>query len=250
MVRRSIMIQTFARSAVLLPFLLLPAAVFAAAEEAKPDALAILRQARYTAALQEGEINGRLAAENSADIPFHLAMTEGRLTFTFRDPDETIALDLGDDAFRFSRATGGQLAPLPQARYADTVRGTDLTYEDLALRFLFWQSAEVLGVERVKDRQAWKIRINNPRRDGIYAVVYAWIDRQTAALMRVQGYNWEGRCVKQFEVTDVMKVGDNWMLKTMRVETIDGNNKVSGRTYLRLDKPVPARPPVRRPAWN
>jgi len=229
-------------------FLVFLAGIAVADPAPQPDAATILKAARLTAGLQQGDLDGNLEV-GGTKVPFHLSMAEGRLRFSFRDPEEHFALDLGDDAFRFSETLDGKTRAMPLAKYAQAVRGTDVTYEDIALRFLFWPKAEVLATDRFKDRPAWKLRINNPRNEGLYAVVYAWIDQETAALMKVQGYNWQGRCVKQFEVTDVMKVGDAWMLQAMRVETLDGNDKVASRTYLRLQKPD--RPPAgRRPGWE
>ncbi len=229
-------------------FLVFLAGLVAAEPVPQPDAATILKAARLTAGLQQGDLDGNLEV-GERKVPFHLSMAEGRLRFSFRDPEEHFSLDLGDDAFRFSETRDGKSGAMPLAKYAQAVRGTDVTYEDIALRFLFWPKAEVLATDRFKDRPAWKLRINNPRNEGLYAVVYAWVDQETAALVKVQGYNWQGRCVKQFEVTDVMKVGDAWMLQAMRVETLDGNDKVASRTYLRLQKPD--RPSAgRRPGWE
>lgn len=231
-----------------LVFLALCAAPLRAEEAPAPPAADILKEARLTASLQQGDLDGNLEC-NDTKIPFRLSMAEGKLSFAFKAPDEQFTLDLGDEAFRFSETRDGKSNPMALDKYARQIRNTDVTYEDIALRFLFWPSAQVLGTDRFKDRPAWKLRINNPRNEGLYAVVYAWIDKETSALMKVQGYNWKGRCVKQFEVTDVMKVGDNWMLKAMRVETLDGNDKVASRTYLRLDKPAD-KPTGRRPGWE
>lgn len=212
-----------------------------------PPAPEILRRARLTAALQNGEAVGSLE-KDGRKVPVRLTMADAKLIFTLADPTESLVLDLADDAFEFYRVRDGKTVPLPAADHRKPVRGTDVTYEDLALHFLFWPDASLLKEENLRQRRTWKVRINNPRNRGQYAVVYAWIDAETAALMKVQGYDWQGTCIKQFEVTDVMKVDDAWMLKTMRVESLDGN-KPTGRTYLRLEKPE-RRPQGRRPAWD
>lgn len=217
------------------------------AQQQKQDATDILRKARFTAALQEGDLEGELAGEKSK-IPFRMTMADQKIHFLFRDPEQRVTLHLGDDRFLFTEAlAGGAEKPLPATRHAENLRGTDITYEDLALRFLFWKDATILEEPVFKGRKAWKIRINNPGSPGPYAVVYAWIDQESAALLRVQGYNQLGHCVKQFEVVSGMKVGDGWMLKEMRVETLQGNpGRVASRTYLRLDKP---KNNGRRPDW-
>ncbi|MFM7182654.1 MAG: outer membrane lipoprotein-sorting protein [Verrucomicrobiales bacterium] len=218
-----------------------------AAQNAQPEASEILRQARFTAALQEGDLEGELAAEKTK-IPFRMTMADQKIHFSFTNPEQRITLHLGDDRFLFTETLAdGKEKPVPATRHAENLRGTDITYEDLALRFLFWKDATILEVVEFKGRKAWKIRINNPGAPGPYSVVYAWIDQESAALLRVQGYNQKGECVKQFEVLSGMKVENGWMLKEMRVETMVGNpGKVASRTYLRLDKPKKA---GRKPDW-
>jgi hypothetical protein len=65
-----------------------------AAQEAKPEAADILRQARFTAALQEGDLEGELAAEK-IKIPFRMTMADQKIHFTFTNPAQRITLHLG-----------------------------------------------------------------------------------------------------------------------------------------------------------
>ena len=237
-------------SRVLLALAAVPAFGFSQAQpQQRPEAVEILRAARFTAALQEGELDGEIS-NDKAKFPFRMSLAGGRIVFAFTAPDQQIALHLDDDTFRFTEKLEGKPeAALPANRHAESLRGTDITYEDLALRFLFWKRAEILEETEFKGRKAWKIRIDNPGTPGPYSVVYAWIDQESAALLRVQGYNQQGRCVKQFEILSGMKVKDGWMLKEMRVETLDGkSDKVLSRTYMRLNKPKD-KPAGARPDW-
>jgi len=206
------------------------------APSAEPPPVAqILERARVTAAVQQGALAGHLS-DGRRRVPLTLEMANKRMRFSFADPVQIISLDLGGNEFRFFEDLGQGERAVPGARYGERLRGTEITYEDLALRFLFW-NGELLGEEKIKSRPAWKVRMNNPRREGPYGVVLAWIDQQSSALMRVQGYDWEGRCIKQFEIVSVMSVGEAWMIKEMRVETLDGKGKVTGRTWLHFDEP-------------
>jgi hypothetical protein len=58
----------------------------------------------------------------------------------------------------------------------------------------------------------------------------------------VVGYNANGRPLKRFQVLDIMKVGNAYTLRRMRVDTVDPiANKVVGLTYLEFDKPKPVK---------
>lgn len=205
------------------------------ADLAHPPVEQILERARITAAVQQGALAGHMS-DGRRRVPLTLEMADKRMRFSFTEPHQVISLDLGGDGFKFFEDIGKGDQAVPPARYGNRVRDTEITYEDLALRFLFW-NGEMLGEEKLKGRPVWKVRLNNPRREGPYGVVLAWIEQQSSALMRVQGYDWEGRCIKQFEVVSVMSVGDAWMIKEMRVETLDGRGKVTGRTWLRFEEP-------------
>jgi negative regulator of sigma E activity len=65
--------------------------------------------------------------------------------------------------------------------------------------------------------------------------VRVWIDKASAALLRIEGYDHEGRLAKRFEVVSAQKIDGQWMLKQMRVERIDpATRKTNGITYLEV----------------
>ena len=57
------------------------------------------------------------------------------------------------------------------------------------------------------------------------------------ALMRMEGYDWNGQLAKRFEVVSAQKIEGRWFLKQMRIEEIQpGTGKVQARTYLEIKK--------------
>jgi negative regulator of sigma E activity len=110
-----------------------------------------------------------------------------------------------------------------------------ITYEDLALKFLYWKNPKLLGSETVRSRDAWKIEVLAPADGSQYGAVRVWIDKASAALLRIEGYDREGKLAKRFEVVSAQKIDGQWMLKQMRVERIDpATRKTSGITYLEV----------------
>jgi negative regulator of sigma E activity len=64
-----------------------------------------------------------------------------------------------------------------------------------------------------------------------------WVDKASGALMRMEGYDQEGKLAKRFEVVSAQKIDNRWFLKQMRVEELQpGTNKVRSRTYLEIKK--------------
>ena len=62
-----------------------------------------------------------------------------------------------------------------------------------------------------------------------------WIDQESGALLRIEGYNRDGKLLRRFEVISAQKIDGQWMLKQMRVETLDPETKkILNRTYLEI----------------
>ncbi|MBV9618425.1 MAG: outer membrane lipoprotein-sorting protein, partial [Verrucomicrobia bacterium] len=135
----------------------------------------------------------------------------------------------------------------PAEKLNDKIRGTGVTYEDLALKFLYWTGGRVLGDETVHARSCWKLQLAAPPAtpklresgpgDSQYANVFLWVDKKSGALMRMEGYDANGKLAKRFEVVSTQKIDNRWFLKQMRVEEMQpGTNKVESRTYLEIKK--------------
>lgn len=171
----------------------------------------------------------------SVKVPFVIEVGEGAVRYGFTSPQLDILLRLGENESTLEERRDGSKATVPISKFDDSVRGGLITYEDLALRFLYWKNPRLLESETVRSRDAWKIEIPAPRGASQYGVVRVWIDKQSAALLRIEGYDTNGRLVKRFEVVSAQKIDDQWMLKQMRVERIDPETrKTTGITYLEV----------------
>jgi len=105
---------------------------------------------------------------------------------------------------------------------------------------LFEILSSIVGEEKVGGQKCHVVRLENPGNEGAYSIVYVWIHQKYGALMRVVGYDAGGNPLKQFQVTDLMKVGrKEYTLERMRVDSMK-NNKVAGTTYLEFSKPKKA----------
>ena len=97
------------------------------------------------------------------------------------------------------------------------------------------QRPKVLGEDTIRSRKAWKIELQAWGTSSQYGVARLWIDQESGALLRIEGYNREGKLLRRFEVISAQKIDGQWMLKQMRVETLDPeSNKILNRTYLEV----------------
>ena len=187
---------------------------------------------------QQIDLDGQLR-ENEKIIPFHLTQTGPLIRYSFTDPDEVLQLRLGENGSRLELATDDKAEKISTEKLKEKVRGTGITYEDLTLEFLYWENARVLGDETVRTRSCWKLQVVAASKDSQYWNVVIWVDKASGALMRMDGYDWDGKIAKRFEVVSAQKIDNRWFLKQMRVEEMKpGTAKVESRTYLEIKKPA------------
>src|SRR5207249_52828 len=201
-----------------------------------PSAKEILDSVRMLEARQQIDLEGQLR-ENEKVIPFNLSQTGPLIRYSFADPEEVLQLRLGENGSRLDLVTATGSEKFPAEKLNEKIRGTGISYEELALKFLYWPNARVLGDETVRTRSCWKLQSVAPSRDSQYWNVIIWVDKASGALMRMEGYDWNGKLAKRFEVISAQKIDDRWFLKQMRVEELQpGTNKVRARTYLEIKR--------------
>ena len=201
-----------------------------------PSAQEILESVRMLETRQQLDLDGQLR-QNDTVVPFHISQNGPLIRYSFTDPDEVLQLRLEENGSRLDLVTEDGAEKFPPEKLDEKIRGTGVTYEDLALRFLYWPGGRVLGDETVHARSCWKLQLTAPTGDTRYANVFLWADKKSGALMRMEGYDADGKLLKRFEVVSTQKIDNRWFLKQMRVEEIQpGTNKVQSRTYLEIKK--------------
>lgn len=119
----------------------------------------------------------------------------------------------GEPVFAQWDAEGNPLpAPLP----SDEVSDTGLTWSDLALDFLWWPEAEVLGRDQVKGRAAVVLRLTAPPERKDVARVKLWVDERARFIVRAELLDAEGNLRRRIEVDSIKKVREDlWMVKDL-----------------------------------
>jgi hypothetical protein len=201
-----------------------------------PDSKAILKSVRIAQAAQNRTVTGRLRTGGTA-IPFTLQMEGNTIRWQFADPPQALILRLGENDSRLEEVGTGKISG---TRFDDKVRGSDVSYEDLSMRFLYWPTAEVEGEQTMVLTKCWIVRVEPPaKNDSQYGKVKLWISKADGALMQAEAYHGSGQLARRFKVLSGQKTEDGlWMLKQMRIETIGGPRRNDlTPTYLEIDAP-------------
>ena len=213
--------------------LLFPMSIFG---QRAPSAEDILASVRMIESQQQIDLQGQLR-ENDIVVPFRLTQNGPVIRYSFTNPDEVLQLRLGEKNSRLDLVTGDGMEKFPAAKLKQKIRGTSISYEDLAFKFLYWPAARVLGTENVRTRNCWKLQLSAPSRESEYSNILLWVDKTGGALMRMEGYDWNAQLAKRFEVVSAQKIDNRWFLKQMRIEEFQpGTNHVRSRTYLEIKR--------------
>ncbi len=209
------------------------AGVVSAAEP--PDAKELLRMARMTQGAQEWKLLGQLRL-GSAKQPFRLVLDKGAIRYEFLDNNDAIILRLGDKTSTLEERKGGKAGKVVPARFDDPVRGTDISYEDLAMRFLYWNDAKVIGDGTISAHSCWQVEVRPPSKgDSQYSRVVLWIGKEDGAMMKAESFDANNAWARRFVVRSVMKREGYWLLKQMRIESAAGRKSDPQPTYLEID---------------
>jgi predicted RecA/RadA family phage recombinase len=220
-----------------LAILVSPSAILAQA----PNADAILEGARMSVALtklDEG-LTGNLS-HNGKKIPITIFLKGKDIQFTFFENNQWrgFHLQLNDDKFDLFEIVNNKATKFPPGKITESIANTDLTYEDLALRFLYWPKPVYEGAENIGNEPTHKLRLNKPAgAAGNYFAVYVWVHTKFGAFMKISGHAKNGELLKEFQVEDVMKISEGvYTLRKMKVSTYK-NGRRSSFTDMILEKP-------------
>lgn len=194
-----------------------------------PDPQAILEGARLAATLvemKEGLQGNLVQGRKKVPITIHLKGKNIQFDYYENNAWRKFHMRLADDRYDLFEIIDGKTRDFPREKLVEPIAGTDLTYEDLALRFFYWPNPKFEGIDNVAGQSCYKLRLDKPKGTaGRYEAVYVWVHAKYGAFMRIKGHDKSGGLVKEFQVEDVMKVSEDvWVLKQMQVATHDPKN--------------------------
>ncbi len=136
----------------------------------------------------------------------------------------------------------GKAQVMAPSSYAQTIAGTDVCYEDLSLRFLYWKGGKLVNdssASRIKGRDCYIVEVKNPSPGtGQFAWVRMWVDKENGTTWQIDGYGADGKLRKRFSITSVQRLSDGtWFFKQMKLEVRNPQNpnRTMALDYLEMD---------------
>jgi len=197
-----------------------------------------MKSVRQVAALQDHQdLHGQLK-KGGTKIPFSILTRGKEIHFKIDKGKDAFALRLGEEKQDLFDTTGGKARKFPDQKIVREIGGTNVSYEDLALKFLYWPNPRIAGEAVVKTQSCWRIHVVNPDKTGRYREISVWVSKKQRALMRVIGYGAKPTraALKQFEVLDIMKKGKTWTAKRLQISEFNEKGRSKGVTYIDFGK--------------
>lgn len=194
----------------------------------------ILQAARLSPTSHPSTLSAQIRGDGQP-TPLRISLKGRVISYDFSNPSQTLLLKLDPKNTQLLERKGGEVKPITGTHLHDQVRDTGVTYQDLSLCFLYWPRPVLQGEETVKTRPAWKIDLQAPSDEPVYGVARIWIDKESGAILRIEGYDKKGLLLRRFEIISAQKIDGLWMLKQMRIESFEpGNQDPISRRYLEV----------------
>lgn len=183
--------------------------------------------------------------KNRTKVPFSLSARGETIVFQYKQDNTWKRFDVrigsrGADLLLVN--ANGQAQVMSPASYTTPIAATDVCYEDLSLRFLYWKGAKLIDDQansRIKGRDCYIVEVANPTPGtGQFAWVRMWIDKENGTAWQIDGYGKDGKLRKRFTITSVQRLSDGtWFFKQMKLEVRNPKNpeRTMALDYLEMD---------------
>ncbi len=200
-----------------------------AEEEVSPDdILYVMRQ--MTISQDKTDVSGHIR-KGVTKVPFALSSRGQTIVFQYKQNNEWNRFDvrINEKNVDILRVVKGKAYKITPKGYNTPIAGTDVCYEDLSLRFLYWTGAKLIddpANSRVKGRDCHIVEVANPNPAvGQFAWVRMWVDKENGTAWQIDGYGTDGKLKKRFTITSVQRLDDGrWFFKQMKLEVRDPKN--------------------------
>lgn len=148
------------------------------------------------------------------------------------EPVETIhAVRHTDGSLLLSRFVGADNTPAETPVLNSPVLGTDLSWLDVSMDYVWWKNPTIVGEEKIKGRTCDILEVEPPTPIPGCAKSRLWVDRKQRVVMQAAQVNEKGKETRKMWVRAVQKIDGRWVVRDLEVETIGSGH----RTRLHID---------------
>ena len=207
------------------------------------DAETIMQSVRQVAVLQDDQDLHGAIRKGRTKTALSMFLRKKNIQFALDGGKEYFQLTLNQGSQQLKQIIGGKTTSFPSTKIGAPIANSDVSYEDLALSFLYWPNPVIAGEEKLNGQDCWRLHVANPGKSGNYREISVWVTKKQRALMKVIGYGPKParRALKQFEITDLMNIKGKYTVKTMKVRSFDAKGNTKGISYIDFKAPLEAK---------
>ena len=183
---------------------------------------------------------GVVVKELKFDMQARWGRTPAEVVYTVRDAFggelERLQVTRRDRAAQYRYTKGAPPVATPLPDLFAPIQGSDISWADLSLSFLWWDGAIRVGMDEVKGRPCYVVEVPAPAVESgaetgrSYGKVRVWVDKELESLLQAEGYDSRGERIRRLWVKSFKKIDDRWMIKDMEVQEYPSAH----RTKLRI----------------
>jgi len=149
---------------------------------------------------------------------------------------ETVRAQRRGRVFTLTRTVGKEKKEAEPPNLNDSIQGTDVTWLDAMMDFVWWVNPILDGTDRIKGRDATIIKVHPPEPVPGCAYVKVWIDTEQHAVLQAMQVNDKLQITRNMWVRSIQKIDNQWIVKDIEVETPGSGNrtKITVDTYKKL----------------
>lgn len=181
-----------------------------------------------------GARRGKLDRAFYLDAKLQLGQAPAMACYTLRDAFGAVTEQLTivrqpNGMWRRDYAKGRPLQSAAAPAGDSLIGGSDVTWNDLSLAFLWWTDGVITGRERLLERECIVLEFMPPQAPRLTRV---WIDEALLVLIKVEEYDAQQVLQRRIAVRTFKKIDNNWMIKDLDIRRWPGEH----RTLIRLNE--------------
>ena len=162
--------------------------------------------------------------KNPKRYPIVLRTRGHELVYEFQDQPLQIRVQLDPGIFTVQKRSSSSAPWVTVTGDAlkKSILDTNITFEDLGIDFINWDTIEPLGTDSIKTLDSYVFEAKPGADDhSRFAAVRFWVSKQYWAFLRIDGLNTKEQTIKRVEVQNVMQIGKYYVFKEMKVSNMD-----------------------------
>lgn len=185
--------------------------------------------------VQQRDARGRIATTYPVEMVLDWKAEIPTARYTIRDafgaPLQHLAITWPGDAapvYQYFEGSPLRSAPLPPLHTA--IQGTDITWIDLSLSFLWWPGGIEQGEASVRGRDCTIVDVPAPQdQDRDVNGMRLWIDNHAGMVLRAESYRADGSLIRRMDIKSFKKINGRWVIKDLDFEGFPAKSRTSLR---------------------